>query len=187
MTLQEYIEAGVFGSVEDLFYEEPQAPAVLVEIPDHITPAILYDLAKHIAFDIQDASHYLDRFGLSDLQFAEITKTKTWQAAVAQAQIEWENVGSLRIQHKTEAAIEHFLLPKMVTALQDQDAPMSTVTQIGKLLLELAGKHKVAEESAVPGANLKLLINVDLGDGNHRSIGISTEKDAIIGELDEVS
>lgn len=171
---------------EDFLHGLDELLAIKDTLPQHMSETNIYQLASEVARDIQSHEEILKGFGLDEDDFNIVASTGIYRTAFTEAKAAFAADPTARITAKTDAAVEHFLLPKVVLALQDPDTPISAITQLGKLLIEL-GNSKVKnkpEEAAAPGTNLKLLINVDLGNGDTRQIGISNTHEKVVNAED---
>lgn len=151
-------------------------------LPEHMDEAKIYQLAAEVARDIQSHDDVLKGFNLNEEDFNNVRRTALYTTAYTEAKAAFAADPTARITAKTDAAVEHFLLPKVVMALQNPELPVAAITQLGKMLIELGTaktKGKV-EDAPAAGTNLKLLINVDLGNGDTRQIGIQQSDEKVI-------
>lgn len=135
---------------------------VTVTAPADMTATKLAKLAHELVWNIAERPIILERFGLTDAQFAaHVEPNPFFKQAYESAVIEWESAKSTgqRIQLKSAIQLEESL-PTLHQRMNDAKEALPAVVETAKLLAKISGVDGASKQQT--GSGEKFVININL-------------------------
>jgi len=133
-------------------------------------------LAMEIAKDMDELEDILKRFGLDRAQFDEITSTRFYKAAWAQAVKDWNSAGNAkeRTRLKSQILLEN-AMPELYADMLNKDYSLAARADLFAKFSKIAGY----DANTVPNPNGGEMFNITINLGAEKPIVIHQRQDLL--------
>lgn len=144
-----------------------------VTVPGTETALDLSSLSAHIAMELaaglSEASDVRERYGITDEQWAVLSKNKVFRAMLKEAieKVRGDMNAGRRITMKSEIALEDSI-PELYEMARSADVPAAARVESIKTLAQLAGRNMKGEGAAAAPGGAGFAINIQIVAGSEQ-------------------
>lgn len=140
-------------------------------------------LAQGMAQAIRDPKLIMNELGITEEDWKELERSRTFRKMLGEAQSEWNAAGSTSKRIKLKAGVNiEMSLPQFYTDMNNVEQPLGARVRLLEAMTTLAGLPEHVEAERAPGAQFKLeihLAGVGGVEGRVEVLNIGGEKGAI--------
>ncbi|SRR5260221_7027818 len=135
-----------------------------VQLPPHVTPALIARLAREVAMEIRDLPTIIMLYELTPEQYARISELPFYKRVYEDFVMEWSKVSSTRERiNLISAILLEEGLPKLGSHMLSKDVTPSVAVETGKFFAKMAGVEGLPKAESGSSGD-KFVITINLGE-----------------------